>query len=247
MTEGFEHTRSAEDVAASNAEAPEATATSPSAKAAPVALGTMLGNALLTIGGVKTLYVGYPVKGAKAGQLAYVTSEYTDIDGTVKPLQIPVVIDEVGANAPRGKLTKEQLKAAGYRSDEGIAQRVASAPDYFQRLVSSVSTHDSLHADDSMRGFIETAPASRISYHVATPEEVTALGGDLETESRNLERASRLLRLAMRDDKSSVVDALAFAKTELNITPTDLSSAKQSLIGSYERAAEAAVTSGRAA
>lgn len=191
-------------------------------------LDTMPGNALLALTGVKTLYVGYP-QPAQPGQFAWLTSTVkVDETGTSKTVRVPVIIDRVDASAPRAALTTEEWKAAGYADEQGYKKRMESAaqykqrtaPNYLQQMVTQVGTADPLTVDQQRDLFMETAPASRIHFHLATPEELKTLAAN-GSKAPSVNEAYAAVRDAITDlrageqlGRKNVVDAVAFAQSQ---------------------------------
>ncbi|PZP85695.1 MAG: hypothetical protein DI582_05120 [Azospirillum brasilense] len=208
---------------------------------AATTLDTMPGNALLALTGVKTLYVGFP-QDVTPGQFAWVqTTAKVDADGCSKTIRVPVIIDGAAEKAPRAKLSAEELKAAGYTDEQGLAFRLKSAPHYIDRLAAHAGSTDPLTSADAQKLFFDTAPASRITFHVATPAELKALAAE-GSEVPSVKEAYHAVKDAIADlraaeqlGRQNITDAVDFAKAQ----GVDLTRAKLDVQNAY--ASEAAI------
>ncbi len=177
-------------------------------------LDTMPGNILLAATGAKTLYIGYPPAEMPAkGSLVWLTSTAKiDENGTSKRIRIPVIVDSVGQNAPRSKLTAEELNAAGYRDDTNLELRLNQSPHYLQRAAEQAATRDMPQAVVN-KLFMDMAPASRIHFHLATPQELKELGASVSQAHEEITSAfAALNQSAKLEGRGGLQDAIAFAK-----------------------------------
>lgn len=229
MTEGFEHTRTAEEVEAANA---TDTTNKPEFKK----LDTMPGNALLAVTGVKTLYVGHPTnEPVEPGEFVWLTSTVkTDAEGSIENIRVPIIIDHVGELQTRSKLTPEQLKAAGYIDDANLKLRHEESPNYFDRAVRNAGGLG-LSTADVDKLYYDTAPSSRITFHLASPAELQALGEkapSVREAHAAITHTFNATSAAEKLGRPSVLGALDFASKQ----GVDILRAKLEVQNSYSNA-----------
>lgn len=223
------------DVEAWRAANPEAKATQPAKSVEDgKTLDTMPGNILLAAVGAKTLYVGYPKKETpKAGDIVWLTSTTKiSADGASRTIKVPVTVDQVGGNAPRAALNAEDLIAAGYRDDTNLVLRLKGSPHYLQRAVDRAATSDHLSQAEVDDMFLKTAPASRIRFHLSTPDELKANGYSVREAHNEITNAFASLKLSADLGRPSITDAIAFAKEQ----GVDLTKAKLSVQSAFSNA-----------
>lgn len=199
-------------------------------------LDTMPGNALLALAGVKTLYVGHPPEiTPQAGQFVWLTSTVKiNEDGDSKTIRVPVIIDNVGELATRSKLTPEQYIAAGYRDDANMRWRVKKSPNYEARTLRKIGGLD-LDTSEVDSLYYDTAPSSRITFHVATPDELKSpyiISPTVQEAHAAITDSFSALKVGKDLGRSSVLEAIDFAENQ----GVDLVKAKLALQTQYSNA-----------